>query len=198
MEHTTESIWNACWSKIKSFIYKHVSDEYITEEILQEVFIKIHMNIKSLKDEAKINNWVFQLTRNTIIDYYRKHKIKFEDENKIDKVEIRNIDSQIVFIDENERDLEDEINSGLRSLIETLPFKYSQALLLTEYEGLSQVELAKRLKISPSGAKSRVQRARKMIEERLMDCCHYEFDKYGTVIGVKSKECDSCNDDKNR
>jgi RNA polymerase sigma-70 factor (ECF subfamily) len=193
MEHTTESIWNACCCKIKSFILKHVSDEYITEEIFQEVFIKIHMNINALRDESKINNWIFQLTRNTITDYYRKHKIKFEEEDKIDIVESSNFDYPDEFKDENERDLADEIKSSLRPLIETLPHKYAQALLLIEYEGVSQVELAKRLKISPSGAKSRVQRARKMIQDKLMTCCHYEFDKYGTVIGVKPKECCLCN-----
>ena len=197
MKHTTESIWNACCWKLKSFIYKHVSDEYITDEILQEVFIKIHVNIGSLKDETKINNWVFQLTRNTITDYYRKQNVRFEEEEKIDEFKQIDLSKEDFIINENDRNLSEEITSGLRPLIESLPYKYSQALILTEYEGLSQVELAKKLKISTSGAKSRVQRARKMIKDSLLNCCHYEFDKYGTVIGLKPEECCCCKNQSN-
>jgi RNA polymerase sigma-70 factor (ECF subfamily) len=53
---------------------------------------------------------------------------------------------------------------------------------MVEFEGVSQTELADRLGISVSGAKSRVQRGRKMLRDILMKCCHFEFDRYGTII----------------
>jgi RNA polymerase sigma-70 factor (ECF subfamily) len=58
-----------------------------------------------------------------------------------------------------------------------LPEPYSQALILTEYEGLSQKEMAERLGISFSGAKSRVQRARRKLRDLLLQCCHFELDR---------------------
>jgi RNA polymerase sigma-70 factor, ECF subfamily len=189
MIYTTESIWNACCCKIKAFISKHVNDSSVADDILQEVFIKIHEKLDSLKDETKIHNWVFQITRNTIIDYFREHKLKFQD---IEKVDFEDSDSPNKVKDNNERDLFEEINSSVLPIIESLPQKYSQALLLVEYQGMSQVELAKKLNISPSGAKSRVQRARQMVRDSLMNCCHYEFDKYGTVIGVHPVCCCCC------
>lgn len=194
MKQTTESIWNLFCCRLKPFILKWVSDPYIAEEIIQEVFIKIHQKIDTLKDSTKVRSWVLQITRNTIFDFFRKQKIKFYN---LDKIEIEDNNISDFINDENERDLSTEITSGLRSIIETLPEKYAQALLLVEYEGMSQIDLAKKLKISPSGAKSRVQRARQMIQTTLMNCCHYEFDKYGTVIGVKPKSCCCCNTLKN-
>jgi len=78
---------------------------------------------------------------------------------------------------------------GLREIILSLPEKYSQALILTELEGMSQIELAEKLSISVSGAKSRVQRAKHLLKENLMKCCHFEFDKHGTITDIYPACC---------
>ena len=78
-------------------------------------------------------------------------------------------------------------------MMNNLPPEYCEALCLTELEGLSQKDYAEKIGISYSGAKSRVQRARKILKDMLMNCCHYEFDKYGTVIGIHPVECCCCN-----
>jgi RNA polymerase sigma-70 factor (ECF subfamily) len=76
-------------------------------------------------------------------------------------------------------------------MLRCLPRKYRQALELTEMQGFSQTELAARLNISVSGAKSRVQRAREKLKEALLDCCHFEFDRYGRVIDYHAN-CAEC------
>ena len=73
-----------------------------------------------------------------------------------------------------------------------LPGPYRQALILTEYQGLTQKQLAERMGLSLSGAKSRVQRARKMLKELLLECCHFEFDRYGTVFDYRPRNCKRC------
>jgi RNA polymerase sigma-70 factor, ECF subfamily len=62
---------------------------------------------------------------------------------------------------------------------------------MTEYHELSQIELAVRLNLSISGAKSRVQRAREKLKEAFLDCCHFEFDQLGRVIHYEPK-CSYC------
>jgi len=69
----------------------------------------------------------------------------------------------------------------LRAL-DSLPDEYRQALILTEYQGLTQAQLAERLGISVSGVKSRVQRGKEKLKEMLLACCHFELDKRGKVI----------------
>lgn len=190
MKYTTESIWEMFCCNLKSFILKRINNDSVADDIQQEVFIKIHENIDKLRDDTKIKSWVYQITRNAITDYYRANNKTYLD---IDSIQTSIKESPEKFTEINERDLEDEIISGLKDLVQSLPGKYAEAILLTEYNGLTQVELAKKLKITSSGVKSRVQRARQMIKDTLMNCCHYEFDKYGKVIGVRPNECCCCN-----
>ena len=87
---------------------------------------------------------------------------------------------------------EQEIAAGLEAIAKRLPPKYSEAILLTEFEGLKQKELAEKIGLSLSAAKNRVQRARQMIKDDLMRCCHFEFDSYGTIIDYHPITCCCC------
>ncbi len=69
----TEDIWNDRQKKLLVFIKGRVADES-AEDILQEVFIKIHTKLKCLKENEKLENWLFKITRNSIVDYYRARK----------------------------------------------------------------------------------------------------------------------------
>ena len=158
----------------------------------------------SLEDDAKICGWVYSIARNTIIDHYRRHKTAFVDIDTLHLTEETdeenpgrnvNLDETAVSLIYEEKDQEaaQEIAAGLREMIESLPGIYAQALLSVEFDGLSQIELAKKLGISVAGAKSRVQRGRQMLKDMLMRCCHFEFDRYGTIIDFHPVKCCCCN-----
>jgi RNA polymerase sigma-70 factor (ECF subfamily) len=70
----SEQIWQEYHSRLRAVILKRISDEAVTDDILQDVFLKLHTGLASLKDETKIQSWLFQVTRNTIIDYFRSRK----------------------------------------------------------------------------------------------------------------------------
>jgi len=178
MQNSTEIIWKAFRKQLRWYILNKVSDSSTVDDILQEVFLKIHSNIDSLKEETKIQSWVYKITKNTIIDYYRKLKIKFED------IEIIDVRDEIV-----EENPAQKVVDGLKDMIISLPVKYAQALLLVEFDGLSQIELAKKIGISVSGAKSRVQRGRQLLRDALLKCCHFEFDQYGKIIDFHPVNC---------
>ncbi|OPX87329.1 MAG: RNA polymerase sigma factor SigZ [Pelotomaculum sp. PtaB.Bin104] len=72
----TDRIWEEFRTPLKNFIKKRIPNELDTDDVLQEVFVKIHNNIGSLTDDNKIHAWIYRITRNTIADYYRK-MIKF-------------------------------------------------------------------------------------------------------------------------
>jgi RNA polymerase sigma-70 factor (ECF subfamily) len=189
MSNKTENLWNAFCCKLKSYILKRISDPSPADDILQEIFLKIHEKIDTLKDHTKISSWVYAITRNTIIDYYRKNR------NKIQGMSVVPLDDfdEIPASDETaEQGPAEEIASGLKDIVSELPEKYAQALLLVEFQGLSQTSLAKKLGISLSAAKSRVQRAGRLLKDNLMRCCHFEFDLYGTIIDVHPITCCCC------
>jgi RNA polymerase sigma-70 factor (ECF subfamily) len=76
MKYETEAIWTKFSPQLKYFILKRVSDESIADDILQEVFKKNHLHIGTLIDDTKVERWIYQITRNTIIDHYRTQKIE--------------------------------------------------------------------------------------------------------------------------
>lgn len=189
MDHNTESIWRACSDQLKVYIVKRMPEASLADDILQEVFIKIHENIHSIKDDTKICIWVYQIAKNTINDYYRKQKIQLSDIEVVSEEELNASDEAESQTEENQIE---QIASGLQRMINSLPEKYAQAIKMVELQGLSQIQLAKELNISVSGAKSRVQRGRQMLKDALMNCCHYEFDKYGTIISYHPISCCCC------
>lgn len=189
MSPNTESIWNACSNQLRAFILKRIPNPSMAEDILQDVFIKIHENIDAVENNTKISSWIYQIAKNSIIDYYRRNKVKLTDIQAFSERELNAVaDIDIILENEHER----SVASGLQKMINALPEKYAQALTMVEIQGMSQVELARKLNISPSGAKSRVQRGRVMLKDSLMNCCHYEFDKYGTIISAHPIRCCCC------
>lgn len=122
MEHKTEAIWAKFSPQLKQFILKRVSDKSVADDILQEVFQKIHLHIGTLKDDTKVERWIYQITRNTVIDHYRTQKIEADISQDIPVSEKlpEKIDAKTGF-------------TSIKSIIETLPQPYAQALLLTEF-----------------------------------------------------------------
>ena len=77
-----DEIWNSFTAQLRRFIASRVHTEADVDDILQEVFIKIHRGIDKLEDPSKLHAWIFQITRNAIADHYRKteHYVEASDE----------------------------------------------------------------------------------------------------------------------
>lgn len=178
MSTCTNCIWEEFSEPLKSFIKKRVANEQDADDILQEVFLKIHSNIGSLIDDNKIHAWIYRITRNTITDYYRRKG------NNIEITELSKASKSGV---DEELSINTETVYCLKGMIDSLPEMYKQSILLTEFQNMTQKELSEAMGISISGAKSRVQRARKMIKKMLLGCCYFEFDRFGNIIDYKHK-----------
>jgi RNA polymerase sigma-70 factor, ECF subfamily len=166
-----EEIYNKEHQLLMSFIIKRVPNRVIAEDILQEVFIKVHNNIDKLLDKNKIKSWLFQITRNSIIDYYRKEE------------PVESLNEELMGADNPaEEDAYKRLQLSVLEMIQQLPFKDRQALFLADYKGLSQKEIAEKLDVTHSCIKSRVQRARRKMKQIYIGCCHFEFDRNGRVL----------------
>lgn len=168
------NIWEQFNAELKRFICRKVGhDDDHCEDILQELYLKIFINIGKVSEARNIRSYVFQMAHNAVMDHYRRtiHNAPLADK-------------QLSEPGGEEMLLKTEYHLAecLRPMINTLPEIYRQALILVELEGLTQKEFAERTGISLSGAKSRVQRAREKLKEEIMRCCEYEFDKYGNIV----------------
>jgi RNA polymerase sigma-70 factor, ECF subfamily len=176
-----EHIWADFTAQLRGFIASRVQTEADVDDILQEAFIKIHRGLDRLEDPAKLRAWVYQITRNVIVDHYRKSD---------QAVEITSELPDVFAWEDADEEVEAEVAAWLRPMMDELPEKYREALQLTDIQGLSQKELAARLNISLSGAKSRVQRAREKLKDVLLECCHVEVDRRGKVVDWESRKSD--------
>jgi len=174
-----ESIWKKFNRELYNFILSKVKDRDSAKDILQETFIKIQKNIHTLKDDKSLKFWIYRITYNSIIDYFRgKNNLNEYDKNCENTPQPEPEDS-------NENN--SKLSECVVPFINQLPLIYKEALTLTEFENYSQLELADHLGISYSGAKSRVQRAKVKLKELFEDCCNISYDKYGNIIEFHSR-----------
>jgi RNA polymerase sigma-70 factor, ECF subfamily len=174
---TLESLWNEMHIHLRRFIGSRIADIDDADDILQEVFLRVHSNLDTIRDLNKVESWIYQIARNSIIDYYRGRHVL---------VELPEIPIKEEF---SETGATESMAPFIQEVVQALPEPYRQALILTEYQGLSQVELADRLGISVSGAKSRVQRARQKARNIMLACCHYDFDVRGSICCYRQRCC---------
>jgi RNA polymerase sigma-70 factor (ECF subfamily) len=144
------------------------------EDILQEVFRRIHRNLESVKQRASLAPWVFQITRNAIADHYRR----------LSGVKAEGLEKD--FEPAASQDAEDlgplrEISKCVEPMVAALANHYREALVLTDLQGMTQQEAAVQIGLSFSGMKSRVQRARRQVKKMLLECCRVELDRRGGI-----------------
>jgi RNA polymerase sigma-70 factor (ECF subfamily) len=155
---------------LRRFIRRRVADDHAADDLLQETFLRIHKNIDRLRGADRLAAWVYQIARNVIHDHHRSRTVE----------SLAEADSVAESDERNQ--LLSSAEKWLDELIGQLPDPYQQAVRMSEIDGLRQREVAKRLGLSESGAKSRVQRGRAMLKEVLDKCCVFHFDQRGNLM----------------
>ncbi len=165
-----------------SFVQYRVNNKEIAEDIVQDVFFKMYKSFDGLNNKGKLKAWMYQVSRNAIVDHYRKKK--FTSENDLPET------LHIEEVPTNES-LE-ELTRCIKPMVNNLPEKYKAAVYASEIEGVKQKEIAERLNISLSGAKSRIQRGRKLLKDMFLGCCKIELDSRSNIIKSHSQNCNEC------
>ncbi len=180
MQTAADRIWHEFRDRLGQFIQKSVSNHQDAQDILQEVFLKIHNRLHTVRDQEKFTAWIYQITRNAMIDHFRRSKVRTEFLEQAGDIEQRRATFS----------LNDDIVACLKPMIQHLPDTYREALVLSDLKGTKQQQIAQILGLSLSGTKSRIQRARQKLKAILLECCHFQFDRYGNILDYKQKQED--------
>lgn len=184
-------IYTQFYSSLLSFIRSKIKLKEDAEDILQNVFVKISTNVDKLADEEKIQSWVYTITRNAIIDYYRvnaKAKQVSVDEAMEDSLsEQETIDST------------KGLDHCMTGMINLLPEEYRDIIIDSEIKGIKQKDLAEKYSMAYPSMRSRVQRGRERLKQLFYNCCHIETDRLGNVLEAQSRNdcagpCTPCSD----
>jgi len=141
---------------IYSFTYKNVGNTAEAEDITQEVFIKVWKNIRKFDQKKSFKPWIFQIAKNTSIDFLRKKKTipfsKFENE-KGQNLLVENIVAAPLNLIENLSD-----KKTLAVAMQNLNDKEQKIINLRHTEGMSFKEIAEIFQESINTVKSRYHR----------------------------------------
>lgn len=171
---------------LRRYVARRVRPEHV-DDLVQDVLLRMHERAADLEDAARLPGWAFRIAQSVVVDHHRKRRPEIASEAEAE-----------LPADDDETDNVNEVVAGwLGPMLALLPAEYEEAVRLVDVEGLAQREYAERAGLSLSGAKSRVQRGRRMLEEVVRACCTLETDTRGNVIGYERRHC-QCDGDADR
>jgi RNA polymerase sigma-70 factor (ECF subfamily) len=178
---TLQEDWAEIVARLRGFVGRRVSDPHAADDIAQDVLLKVRSQMDGLSAEQRFPAWMFAVARNAIIDHYRARAVR-------DHADVADLDLSAEPDNADDDAAARALAPCLLRMVEQLPEPYREAMRLADFDGLSQQAIADRAGITLSGAKSRVQRARQLLREMILDCCHVERDVRGNVIDYQTTE----------
>jgi RNA polymerase sigma-70 factor (ECF subfamily) len=145
------------------------------EDLTQEVLIKVSDALPNFRGESQLSTWIYRIATNAALDRLRSPSYKrvIQDCSVSDVAEI---DDRKALTGEKTPLVEPQIfrkemNECVQGYIQKLPENYRVVLVLSEFEGLKDNEIAEALEISLSTAKIRLHRAKEKLKEELSTNC---------------------------
>ena len=144
-----ETLYAQYSSKVMGYIHARVRNRADAEDLCADVFEKVQRKLGDFDaSKASVSTWIFTITRNTVIDYYRRSRPTEElDENLADDTEI------------DEGLLNSESLSELAGALRALPEEMRDIIVLRYYDGKPLTEIAEMMGLSYGAVKLRHQSA---------------------------------------
>lgn len=154
---------------VANFLFSLIHDYDRSLELAQETFLRVYQNVGRYEINAKFSTWVYRIGMNLAIDEMRRRKrwrfipfvVRTEDGEFLEREQPDDD------LDPEDRLLESEVQRVVRDAIATLPERYRASLVLKDLQGLSYQEIAEIHRVPEGTVKSRINRARLLLKERL-------------------------------
>ncbi|WP_369899416.1 RNA polymerase sigma factor [Aquimarina sp. AD1] len=152
-------------SMYKQRLYWHirnmVKNHDDTDDILQNVFIKVYKNISKFKGDSKLYSWMYRIATNESITFLNQKAKKYNISNEeLQQQLIENLEADVYFEG-------DEIQLKLQKAIALLPQKQQQVFNMKYFQELKYKEISEILETSEGALKASYHLASKKIEEYL-------------------------------
>jgi len=160
--------WHQHETELRGWLRHRLANPVDVEDLLQDVFIKAMRQGERFCEIANARAWLYEVARNALADRLRlaRNTVELPEDLSADSAEVAAVDS---------------LAACLPRVLSDLNPEDREAITLCDLEGLSQEAYARRKGLSLSGAKSRVQRARKRLREQLTHACQVQLDEAGQV-----------------
>jgi RNA polymerase sigma-70 factor (ECF subfamily) len=147
------------YKEVKKIATSYLGDCSMAEDIAQDVFIKVYNNLKSFKRKSDVFTWIYRITINHCRDYVKSANFR-----KVDLTESFILNRMVT-----QSDFTEEVVERINTIekVSELPVKFKEVIILYYYNQLTTREIAKTLRIRESTVRTRLTRARQMLETQL-------------------------------
>ncbi|MBR3953155.1 MAG: sigma-70 family RNA polymerase sigma factor [Oscillospiraceae bacterium] len=129
--------------KVTAYVRSRIENKYDVEDIVSTVFLKIYQKIDSFDEsKASLSTWIYTITRNTVIDYFREIKIHID---FLDEIEADTLSADSL--------VDDELLEDLADALETLSERERDLIILHYYKGYTLKRISEMMDMSYINAK---------------------------------------------
>ena len=153
---------------VVNFLYRMVQNQAVSEELAQEVFLRVYRSRETYEPTAKFTTWLFRIATHVALNSIRDRK-KEKGHESLDEAMPDGLERQVPDRQPTvEQEMVREVKlREVRQAIEALPAKQRAAVLMHKYEGLDYAQIAAVLSCSESATKSLLFRAYEALRDRL-------------------------------
>jgi len=148
-------------SRLFTFILRMVNRRAIAEELAQELWMRLAVRAPSLREDTRIEPWLFTVARNLCLSYWRTRGI----EGLTDAEAVERLPDRGASPDRSAQS--HELRAQLERALTRLARPYREALLLVAVEGMPPATAAAVCGLSPEAMRKRLERARTMLAEEI-------------------------------
>lgn len=159
-------------NKAYSIAYRYMNSDSDARDVMQESFIKLYKNLGSFNFQSGFETWYFRILINCCLDELRKKKVR--ETYSLDDTAEEGQDSGPLEIPGDDPTPEEELilkerQIMVRKAIDSLHEDHKIIIILRELEQLSYEEIGSTLDLDPGTVKSRLNRARQKLKQKLLE-----------------------------
>ena len=160
-----ETLYREYYQKVYAFLYRLCADPDLAEDLTQETFLQAYKSFHKFRGDCEVFTWLAAIGKHTYFKYLKKKKLHLDAANLelVAQSYLQNEDSPEEHIHRK------DVEKAVRKVVENIPKKYRDVVLLRIYAELPFSQIAQSLKISESSAKVIYFRAKKLLMEVLKD-----------------------------
>ena len=167
-QNCLKTAWRAHEPELRAWLRRRLGNAAEADDLLQDLFLKALRQGERFCSVLNARAWLFEVARNALADKMRVTRLTVE---LPDDLEVAPDETQTV----------DELTACLPRVLSELSSEDREAITLCDLQGMAQAEFAAIKGLGLSAAKSRLQRARQRLKQRMTDGCQVQLDAAGRV-----------------
>ena len=171
------AVYDEYHDRINRFIRSLVKDEFVSDDLIQETFLKVRNNLDAVREPEKISSWIYRIAYNLCQDHFKAKKKAPMNTGELPVKSTLQIRESFDFKLEQH-----QMGSCVQQQIDLLPESLRTVLTMYDVLEFSHKEIGEILNITEKNSKVRLHRARKSLKKILEEKCTFEVDNRNVLV----------------